>query len=415
MPGFIERAKSSWNAFFNKDPTANESPAYGYTVSSSRPDRLRIAHSNERSIVGPIYNRIAVDVASLEFRHAKVNENGQFVDTINDQLNEVLTLNANLDQTSDDLIRDAVMSMFDEGVMAIFPVKATADPWLTDSFTVQTARVGKITQWYPNKVKVDAYNESTGNHQEIIVPKRSTCIVQNPFYHIMNAPNSNLKRLVTKMNLLDQIDAKTASPKLDLIIQLPYSIKTTTREEQADRRRSKLIEQLRGSELGVGYIDGTEKITQLNRSIESTLPAEIEKLKQELYAQLGLTPEVFNGTANESTMLNYYTRTIEPIASAIVLEMRRKWLSKTARSQNQSIVFFRDPFKLVPISNIAEITEKLITSEVVTANEMRGVIGLRPSTDPRADQLMNPNINPAADNPVGGEGPEETQDMDSSY
>jgi hypothetical protein len=415
MPGFIERAKSSWNAFFNKDPTANEAPAYGYTVSSSRPDRLRITHSNERSVVGPIYNRIAVDVASLDFRHAKVNDNGQFVDTINDELNDVLTLNANLDQTSDDLIRDAVMSMFDEGVVAIFPAKATADPWLTDSFKVQTARVGTITQWYPNKVKVDAYNEATGNHQEIMIPKRSTCIIQNPFYHIMNAPNSNLKRLVTKMNLLDQIDAKTASPKLDLIIQLPYSIKTKTREDQAERRRESLVEQLRGSELGIGYIDGTEKITQLNRSIESTLPAEIEKLKQELYAQLGLTPEVFNGTANESTMLNYYTRTIEPIASAIVLEMRRKWLSKTARSQNQSIVFFRDPFKLVPISNIAEITEKLITSEVVTANEMRGVIGLKPSGDPRADQLMNPNINPAADNPVSGEGTEEDVPVEDSY
>jgi hypothetical protein len=217
------------------------------------------------------------------------------------------------------------------------------------------------------------------------------------------------------MNLLDQIDAKTASPKLDLIIQLPYSIKTKTREDQAKQRRESLVEQLRDSELGIGYIDGTEKITQLNRSIESTLPAEIEKLKQELYAQLGLTPEVFNGTANESTMLNYYTRTIEPIASAIVLEMRRKWLSKTARSQNQSIVFFRDPFKLVPISNIAEITEKLITSEVVTANEMRGVIGLKPSGDPRADQLMNPNINPAADNPVSGEGTEEDVPVEDSY
>lgn len=413
MPTLTKRLKNSWNAFFNRDPTENIIPAYyGSTVSSSRPDRLRISHSNERSVVGPIYNRIAVDVASLDFRHAKVNDDGQYIDTINSTLNEVLTLDANMDQTGRDLIQDIVMSMFDDGVVAVFPSEASDNPWYTDSFDVWKARTGKIVQWYPNKVRIESYNEITGKLEEITVPKRSTCIIQNPFYNIMNAPNSTLKRLITKMNLLDQIDAKTASPKLDLIVQLPYTVRTKTREDQADKRRDKLIEQLKGSELGIGYIDATEKITQLNRSIESSIPGEIDKLKDELYAQLGLTPEVFNGTANESTMLNYYTRTVEPIAQAIALEMRRKWLSRVTRDKKQSIIFFRDPFKLVPVSNIAEISEKLITAEVVTANEMRSVIGFKPSDDPRANQLMNPNINPAADNPPASE-TEELEPMDN--
>lgn len=386
------RFKHAWNAFVNnRDPTVyyrDTGPGYSY-----RPDRPRLARGNERSIVTSVYNRIALDVASINIQHCKLDEDGRYLRTIDSSLNKCLNLTANIDQTGRAFVQDIVMSMLDEGCVAIVPVDTTADPKLTDSYDILSMRTGKILEWFPQDVRVRLYNEENGQKDDIILPKRTIGIVENPLYAVINEPNSTMQRLIRKLSLLDVTDEQTASGKLNIIIQLPYVIKSEARRQQAEQRRKEIEMQLAGNKYGIAYTDGTEKITQLNRSVENNLMKQVEYLTNLLLSQLGITQAILDGTADDKTMLNYYSRTIEPIVAAIVDEMERKFLSKTARSQKQSIMFFRDPFKLVPVNDIAEIADKFTRNEIMTSNEIRQIVGLKPSDDPKADKLVNSNLN----------------------
>ncbi len=386
---FGSRLMHAWNAFTNRDPT------YPRTLGESyyhRPDRVQFTRGNERSIATAVYNRIAMDVAAVEIRHVKLDENMRYSSDIDSGLNKCLNLEANIDQTGRAFIQDVVMSMLDEGCVAIVPVDTSMDPTVSGSYSIDSMRTGKIVQWYPQHVKVRLYNDRTGKKQEVTLPKSTVAIIENPLYAVINEPNSTMQRLIRKLSLLDVTDEQTASGKLDLIIQLPYVIKTQSKRDEAERRRKEIERQLAGSKYGIAYADGTERITQLNRSVENNLMKQIEYLTEMLYSQLGITQTVMDGTADEKTMLNYNNRSIEPIVSAIVDELKRKFLTKTARSQGQSIMMFRDPFKLVPVNNIAEIADKFTRNEIMTSNEFRQVIGMKPSDDPKADQLVNANI-----------------------
>lgn len=415
--GVIDRFKNSWNAFFNKDPTEG-SFYYGdnpwkMNVSSTRPDRVHLNIGGERTIITSIYNRIAMDVAGVTIEHVRTDENQGYVETIHSGLNNIFNLEANVDQTSRAFIQDAVMSMFDEGCVALVPTDTTADPILNNSYDILEMRVGKIIEWYPTAVRISVYNERTGKHEEITMPKSTVAIVENPLYAVMNEPNSTLRRLVHKLNLLDLVDDQNSSGKLDLIIQLPYIIKTESRQKQAENRRKQIEDQLANSKYGIAYTDGTERITQLNRPVENNLLAQVELLTKTLYAQLGMTESVFNGTANETEMLNYYNRSIEPILAAFCLECKRKFLTKTARSQYQSIMFFREPFKLVPVDNLADIADKFTRNEIMTSNEFRQVIGLMRSESPGADDLRNKNLYPTEEEmPPEEEPAEEVNPLD---
>lgn len=393
---FGSRLKHAWNAFLNRDPTSYYNAAgHSYTY---RPDRPRFTRGNERSIVTSIYNRIALDVAAVNIQHCRLDENGRFVSTIDSSLNNCLTLEANIDQTSRAFIQDVVMSLFDEGYVAIVPVDTTFNPKVTNSYDILSMRTGKILEWYPKHVKVRVYNDTNGEKEDILLPKSMVGIIENPLFAVMNEPNSTMQRLIRKLNLLDAIDEQSGSGKLDLIIQLPYVVKSPTRRQQAEERRKDIEAQLSGSKYGVAYTDGTEKVTQLNRPVENNLLKQIEYLTEMVYSQLGITKSVLDGTADEKTMRNYYTRSIEPVISAIVDEMKRKFLTKTARSQHQTISFFEDPFKLVPVNDIAEIADKFTRNEIMTSNEIRQVIGMKPSDDPKADKLINSNISQPTDN-----------------
>lgn len=388
---FGSRIKRSWNAFLNRDPTKVDwETGMGY---SSRPDRVRFTRGNERSIVTSVYNRIALDVSAITVQHVRLDDNGRFSEIITSGLNNCLTTEANIDQTGRAFIQDVVMSMFDEGCVAIVPVDTTDDPEVTGSYDINTMRTGKIIEWRPQHVKIQVYNDRIGQKEEILLPKEVVAIIENPLYAVMNEPNSTMQRLIRKLNLLDVIDEKNSSGKLDLIIQLPYVIKTELRRKEAEQRRKEIENQLVGSKYGIAYTDGTERITQLNRPVDNNLMSQIEYLTNMLYSQLGITQTILDGSADEKTMLNYYNRTVEPIISAIVDEMKRKFLTKTARSQSQSILFFRDPFKLVPVADLAEIADKFTRNEIMTSNEIRQVIGMKPSDDPKADELRNSNIN----------------------
>lgn len=402
---FGSRLKHAFNAFMNRDPTyGKESIGPGYSM---RPDRSRLTKGNERSIVTSIYNRIAIDVAAININHCRVDENQRLVENIDSTLNTCLNLEANIDQTGRAFMQDVVMSLLDEGCVAIVPVETSIDPTVSSSYDIWSMRTGKILEWRPEHVRVRVYNEKTGCREDITVPKKTVAIVENPLYAVMNEPNSTMQRLIRKLNLLDAVDEQSGSGKLDMIIQLPYVIKTDARRKQADKRIKDIEDQLKGP-YGIAYTDGTEKIVQLNRPIENNLMKQIEYLTNMLYSQLGITQTVLDGTADEQTMLNYYSRTIEPIISAIVDEMKRKFLTKTARTQMQTIKFFRDPFRLVPVGNIAEIADKFTRNEILTSNEIRQIIGMKPSDDPKADQLINSNLNQPEDY-------EEEQYQDESY
>lgn len=393
---FGSRLKHAWNAFTGNVQINYRDLGMSY---SYRADRPRMSRGNERSIVTSVYNRIALDVAALSIQHIRLDENGRFLSVIEDGLNNCLTLEANIDQTSRSFIQDVVISMFDEGSVAIIPVDTTTDPNVSGSYDIQSMRVGQILDWYPQHIRTRVYNEQTGKKEDIVMPKSAVAIIENPLYAVINEPNSTMQRLIRKLNLLDVIDEQSGSGKLDLIIQLPYVIKTEARRQQAENRRKDIESQLSGSKYGIAYTDGTEHITQLNRSVNNNLMSQIEYLTSMLYSQLGITQSILDGTADEKTMLNYNNRTIEPIISAIVDEMKRKFLTKTARSQLQSISFFRDPFKLVPVDQMAEIADKFTRNEIMTSNEIRQVVGMKPSKDPRADELRNKNLSaPSSEN-----------------
>lgn len=387
---FSSRLKHAWDVFRGREPTYGNQhigPAYG-----SRPDRPRFSRGNEKTTVNAIFNRIAIDVSQLNISHCKIDDNGRFLSEVNSHLNNCLKVEANLDQTGRAFMQDIVMSMFDEGCVAIVPVETDIDPE-TGSYSIHSLRTGKIVEWYPKHVRVRLYNENTGQHQEVTLAKSMVAIVENPLYSVINEPNSTMQRLIRKLSLLDIVDEQSSAGKLDLIIQLPYVIKSEARKKQADARRKDIEDQLNGSKYGIAYADGTEKIVQLNRPVENNLMKQIEYLTNLLYSQLGITQSILDGSADEQTLLNYYSRTIEPIISAIVDEMKRKFLTKTARTQKQTIAFFRDPFKLVPINNIADIAYKFTTAEILTSNEIRQIIGMRPSGDPKADELRNGTLN----------------------
>lgn len=394
------RIKRAWNAF-TRDPTyyVNE---LGYG-SSYRMDRIRLTRGNEQSIINSPLNRIALDVAAITIYHAKLDDEGNFEKVIDSGLNNCLTLEANKDQTARAFIQDIVLSMFDEGNIAIVPVDTSYDPTKTGSYDIETIRRGRIIEWFPDDVKLNVYNDRIGRCEDIILPKKTVAIVENPMYSVMNEPNSTLQRLKRKLNLLDVVDEQTSSGKLDIIIQLPYTLKSETRKEQAEIRRSEIEKQLKGSKYGIAYIDGTERITQLNRPAENNLMSQVEYLTSMLYSQLGITTSILDGTAEESVMLNYYDRTVEPIVSAIADSIKRTFLTKTARSQHQSIYFFRDPFKLVPVSKMAEIADKFTRNEIMTSNEIRQKIGMLPSDDPEADELRNKNLNKSKEEMRGTE------------
>lgn len=393
MPAITERFKNAWSAFTSRDPTPQTSYYEGFTY---RPDRRFFRRGNERSIVTAVYNRIAIDVASVGIRHVRVDQNGNFSEEIPSKLNEAFSTEANIDQTGRAMIQDLVMSMLDEGVVALVPTYTSANPIFTDSYDIYNLRVARITKWFPEHVRVNLYDDRTGRHREVTLPKKMVAIIENPLYAVMNEPNSTLQRLIRKLNLLDSIDEQSGSGKLDLIIQLPYVIKSESRRQQAEARRKDIEMQLAGSKYGIAYTDGTERITQLNRPVENNLMKQIEYLTSMLYGQLGITEEVINGTADEKVMLNYHNRTIEPILSAIVGESERKFLTVTARTQNQAIKFFRDPFKLVPVNDLAEIADKFTRNEILSSNEIRGIIGYKPVDDPRANELRNKNLNQEA-------------------
>ena len=385
-----ERFRNAWDAFRNKNPTNTyQDHGIGYAY---RPDRARLTRGNERSIVTSVYNRIAIDASDIDILHVRLDENDRYIDKIDSTLNYCLTVEANTDQTGRAFIQDAVMSMLDEGCVALVPVEASANPELTGSYDIYSLRTGKITQWYPKHVKVSVYNERVGRREEIVLPKSSVGIVENPLYAVINEPNSTMQRLIRKLNLLDSIDEQSGSGKLDLIVQLPYVIKSEARREQAEKRRKDIEMQLSGSKYGIAYTDGTERVTQLNRPVENNLMKQIEYLTSMLYSQLGITQSVLDGSADEKTMLNYTSRTIAPIVSAIVDEMKRKFLTKTARSQRQSIMFFRDPFKLISITDVGTVADSLTRNEIMTSNEFRQKLGMKPSKDPAADELRNKNL-----------------------
>lgn len=393
---FGERLKHAWNVFLNRDPTYNKKDiGTGYFY---RPDRPRFSRGNERTIISSVYNRLAVDASTISIKHVRLDDNDRFLEEIDSDLNSCLNLRANVDQTGRAFLQDVVMSMLDEGCVAIVPVDTDFDPDLTDSYKILSMRVGQIVDWYPSYIKVKLYNEKTGEKREVLVPKSSTAIIENPFYAVMNEPNSTMQRLIRKLGLLDVIDEQSGSGKLDLIIQLPYVIKTEARKRQAEERRKDIEQQLTGSKYGVAYTDGTERVIQLNRAVENNLMSQIEYLTSMLFSQLGITQSILDGTADEQTMLNYYSRTIEPIVSAITDEMKCKFLTKTARTRKHTIMFFRDPFKIVPVNQIADISDKLTRNEIVSSNEIRQIIGMKPSDDPNADELRNKNLNQSVSN-----------------
>lgn len=401
------RIKNAWNAFRNKNEITNYRARTdnGYYT---RPDRVRLTGGRERSILTAVLNRIAMDVAAIDVVHCKIDENGRFVNKVDSHLNDCLSTESNLDQTPRAFMQDAVMSMFDEGSVALVPVDTTVNPDNSGSFDVLTMRTGKVIEWYPNDVKVRVYNENRGRREDILINKHNVCLIENPLYAVMNEPNSTLQRLIRKLTLLDAVDEITSSGKLDLIIQLPYVIKSEARRKQADERMAEIERQLNGTKYGIAYADGTEKIIQLNRPVENQLMKQVEYLTSMLYSQLGITQAIMDGTADEKAMLNYYNRTIEPILSAITDEMKRKFLTKTARTQGQSIEYFRDPFKLVPVEQIAEIADKFTRNEIMTANEIRSIVGYKPSKDPKADQLVNSNIRQPGEN-------QNTQNTDNNF
>lgn len=397
-----DRMKHAFNAFMNRDPTAyyNRNLGSSYSI---RPDRPRLSRGNERSIITAIFNRIAMDVAAIDIMHCRLDENNRFIEKIDSGLNNCLNLEANVDQSGRAFIQDAVMSMLDEGVVALVPVDTDLNPASTDSYDILTMRTGKILEWYPAHVKIRLYNDRTGEKEDLMLAKRDVAIIENPLFAIVNEPNSTMQRLMRKLSLLDVTDEQTASGKLDLIIQLPYVVKSEARREQANQRRKDIEQQLAEGKYGIAYTDGTEKITQLNRSVENNLMKQVEYLTNMVYSQIGITQSVLDGTADEKTMLNYNNRTVEPIVSAIVDELKRKFLTKTARTQLQSISFFRDPFKLVPVNDIAEIADKFTRNEIMTSNEIRQIVGMKPSNDPKADKLINSNISQAKEDVVPSE------------
>lgn len=386
------RFRKAWNAFFSREPTKYYQGGYSY-----RPDRARLTRGAEKTTVTAVYNRISLDVSSISFQHVKLDEQGRYVENVDSNLNQCLTLSANIDQTARAFIQDVVLSMLDEGCVAICPIETSANFYQENSFDIYSMRTGKIVEWFPDSVRVRVYNDRTGEKEEIVYPKRAVAIIENPLYAVVNETNSTVQRLIRKLSLLDAVDEESSSGKLDLIIQLPYTIKTELKRQQAENRRREIENQLKGSKYGIAYIDGTEHVTQLNRSLENNLLKQIEYLTNMVYSQLGITTAVMDGTANEETMLNYNSRTVEPIASAIVDEMKRKFLTKTARSQKQSIMFFKDPFKLVPVSQIAEIADKMTRNEIMSSNEIRQIIGMKPSKDPNADELRNKNLSEPKD------------------
>lgn len=421
MPSLGDRLSHAWNAFMNRDPTPpdyyfnQEEVSYSYN-----PSRRFLSRGNERSIVTSIYNRIAVDVSQINIKHIRTNQNGYYTETINSSLNDCLTIAANKDQTSRDFIQDVVLSLFDEGCIAIIPVDTNLDPDFS-SFDISSMRTAKILEWRPDSIKVRAYNDRTGRYEEKWALKRNTAIIENPFYSVMNAPNSTLQRLLRKLNLLDVIDEQSGSGKLDLIVKLPYMVKTQAKKQQAEERRKDIEMQLAGSKYGIAYVDATENITQLNRPVENNLMEQVKYLTDTLYGQLGITQGILDGTADEQTMMNYYSRTIEPIITAIVNAMQWKFLSKTARTQRQAIAFFRDPFKLVPTSKMAEIADKFTRNEIMSSNEIRQIVGLLPVDNPNADELRNKNLNRmegqefANANPGNSEVPMEIPEDDYYY
>lgn len=406
MPSFTDRLMHAWNAFRGRDRPFTQNIGSGSYYPPDR--RVNLLRGNDKSIVTSVINKIAVDCASVSILHARVDDNGNYLETINDSLNQCLTLDANIDQTGQAFLIDLFTTMLSGGHAVVVPVETSLDPSVSASYDIQSIRVGRVTQWYPKHVTVEVYNDNNGLKEEVTVPKKFVSIIQNPFYDVMNEPNSTLQRLIRKLSLLDSIDEQTSAGKLDMIIQLPYVIKSPARREQAEQRRKDIEMQLRGSKYGIAYTDGTEKITQLNRPIENNLLNQIEYLTNQLYGQLGLTPEIINGSASEETMLNYFARTIEPILTAVVDEFKRKFLTKTARTQGQSILFIRDPFKLVSLSKLGEIADKLTSTEVLSTNEIRGKLGYKPSDSPRANQLLNKHINPASDEPMALETADET-------
>ena len=388
----MDRLQHAWNAFvYNDNSYTNPQNLGGF--STYKPDRVHFSRGVEKSIVTSVYNRLALDVASIAIKHVRLDDNGRYIEEINSGLQNCLNVEANIDQTGRAFLQDVVMSMLDEGCVAIVPVDTTVNPAVSGSYEINTMRTGKILEWYPAHVRVRVYNDKKGIHEELTLPKSTIAIIENPLYAVINEPNSTMQRLIRKLNLLDVVDEQTSAGKLDLIIQLPYVIKTPARKEQAEQRRKDIEMQLAGSKYGIAYTDGTEKITQLNRPVENNLLKQVEYLTGMLYGQLGLTPEILNGSADEKTMLNYYNRTIEPIVSAICDEMKRKFLTKTARTQGQSIVYFRNPFKLVPVAELAEISDKLTRNEIASSNEIRQIIGWKPSDEPGADELRNKNLN----------------------
>ena len=404
--GFMERLQHGWNAFVNnRDPTylyGDVGQSYTY-----RPDRIRFTRGNEKTIVTSIYNRIALDIAAINIRHVQLDTNGRFIHHVESELDRCLTTEANIDQTGRAFIQDVVMSMFDEGVVAIVPVDTTVNPKETGSYDILSLRTGQILEWFPDRVKVRVYNEKLGKKEDVVLPKKVVGIIENPLYAVINEPNSTMQRLIRKLALLDAIDEQSGSGKLDLIIQLPYAVRSDLQRQRADTRRKDIESQLTGSKYGIAYTDSTERITQLNRPIENNLMKQIEYLTSMLYSQLGFHQSILDGTADEKTMLNYNNRTLEPIISAIVDEMKRKFLTKTARTQLKTITFFREPFKLVPVNDLAEIADKFTRNEILTSNEIRQIIGMKPSDDPKADQLINSNIS----QPVDETGQEETPSL----
>ena len=393
--GITDRLQHAWNAFLNNDVRTRYQDM-GY-YSSYKPDRVRFTRGNERSIVTSVYNRLALDASAMAIKHVRLDDNGRFTEEINSGLQNCLNVEANIDQTGRAFLQDVVMSMLDEGSVAIVPVDTTLNPNLSGSYEINTMRTAKILEWYPAHIRVRVYNDRKGIHEELTLPKANVAIIENPLYAVINEPNSTMQRLIRKLNLLDVVDEQTSSGKLDLIIQLPYVIKSEARRKQADERRKDIEMQLSGSKYGIAYTDGTERITQLNRPAENNLMGQVEYLTNMLYSQLGLTQSILDGSADDKTMLNYYNRTIEPILAAIVDELKRKFLTKTARAQKQTIMYFRDPFKLVPVNDIAEIADKFTRNEIMTSNEIRQIVGMRPSKDPEADELRNKNLNKSAE------------------
>lgn len=398
MPTITQRIRSGWNAFIGRDPTmvANMFNEYDYGY-GTRPDRKRYSGGNQRSIVASVYNRISVDVASVRFEHARLDENNHFKESVRSGLNDCINVSANVDQTGRAFIQDIVESMFDEGVVAVVPTDTDINPMSTSSYDILSMRTGRIVSWYPDSVKVHIYNENRGRYQDIIMPKSRVAIIENPFYSVMNEPNSTLQRLIQAINKLNAANDMSASPKLDLIIQLPYVTKSPQRKEEARKRRKEIEDQLSTSKLGIAYTDGTERVTQLNRSLDNNLWTQVKELTAQLFSQLGVTPGILDGTADEATRINYFNSTIAPICAAITDEFKRKFLTKTARTQRQAILYFRDPFKLVPVSQLADIADKFRRNEILTSNELRAEIGLKPNDSQQADDISNPNLNKSAE------------------